>query len=547
MNSLLRAPFLRLFEEAPILRILIPYAIGVAAGETDAVPAGMAPVFFWAATLLLVVYFVLISAKRIRRNTTGRIMAGAILFGSMLTAGYGADLASRTSESAEWPTTKRVWRGVVMEQPRSTHKTWALTLRLDSAGHGRKVLVSIWKDRVAAPPHVGQAVGVHCQIKRPNNIAAKTSKDKKRPFDYARYLFRHGYTGSALVFDNPEILAPATADSLISHLRWNERLAVRTNILRHRLVSRYSLTGLQGDEAAVLGALTLGERNSVSRNTRDIFSQTGASHILALSGLHLGILVSILMLLLRPMRLNRKSQWASVAMCIALVWAFVVLTGGSVSIVRSALMLTLMLLISMRGEGYTSINNVVMAALLILIYSPRSLMDVGFQLSFLSVFFILYFLPYYQEWADTIPHRFWRRVADFVFITVVAQAATSPVVACVFGRLPMYFLLTNIIVIPCAYLLLAGAMLFFTLGWWGAVAAIIAKGLGLVTLFMTSSLEWIASLPLSYISISLPSLACWVLYPLMFTLFALIVFRRPRYLLWSVALFGLFLTSLIWG
>lgn len=536
------------------MRILIPFAIGVAAGETDAVPVGMAPVFFIAAALLLIAYFILISRKGVRRNSRGRTVAATTLFFCVILMGCGADLASRNGETARWPVREREWRGVVMEQPRSTRRTWALTLRLDSSGHGRKVIISLLKAKTDKPPRVGDAVSFSAIIVRPHNFAlnpgntaTKRNGQSVRPFNYARYLYRHGYTGMAIAYENTQTLPPATADSLISRLPWSKRMTVKANILRAGLVTRYSITGLQDDDAAVLSALTLGERSGVSRNTRDVFSQTGASHILALSGLHLGILVSILMLVLRPMRLSRQSQWAAVAVSIVLVWAFVVLTGGSVSIVRSALMLTLMLLLSMRGEGFASIGNVVMAALLILICAPRSLMDVGFQLSFLSVFFILYFLPYYQEWADRIPYGLWRRVADFVFISVVAQAATAPVVASVFGRLPLYFLLTNIIVIPSAYLLLGGAVVFFALGWWSAAGMVIARFLGSVTKFMTGALEWIASLPLAGIEVCLPSLACWALYPLMFTLFALFAFRRSRYLLWSALFFGIFLTALIWG
>lgn len=525
----------------------MPFTIGVAATEADAIPAGMASVFFIAAGLLLISYFILISASHMRRRKSGRMIVGTVLFGCMMLTGSGADLISRSNETARWPAGVQEWRGVVMEQPRSTRKTWALTIRLDSAGHGRKVQISLLKDSVGHPPHVGDAISFSASINRPHNIQSRTSAGSGSSFDYARYLYRHGYTGMALLFENPQVLPPATADSLISRLPWSKRLAVRANRLRAQMVKRYSMTGLEGDEAAVLAALTLGERSGVSRNTRDVFSQTGASHILALSGLHLGILVSILMLLLRPMRLSRKSQWLSVALCIGLVWAFVVLTGGSVSIVRSALMLTLMLLFSMRGEGFASLNNVVMAALLILIMSPRSLMDVGFQLSFLSVFFIIYFMPYYREWADKISNGLWRGVADFVYVSVVAQLATAPVVASMFGRVPLYFLLTNMIVIPCAYLLLAGAVAFFLLGWWGAVATLIARFLALITLFMTNSLQWIASLPLSGITVRLPALACWLIYPLMFTLFALALLRRPRYLLWSALFFGLFLTAFIWG
>lgn len=560
MNDRLQAPFQRLIEEAPTLRILIPYAIGVAAGEhiatsEDAIATfgghiatsfEVTSAFFVAAALLLIIYVSLNAMRWANRHAFGRVVMAVALFGCAMSMGCGADMLSRRGEVAEWPEKETTWCGVVMEQPRATRKTCALTLRLDSNGGGRKVLVSLWKDNIDTPPKVGDAICFRCAMERPHRIKSKGNSAGNSSFDYSRYLYRHGYTGTALLFRSPTLLPTAMADSLISQMAWSKRITVRANTLRHKLANRYQMSGLQDDETAVLSALTLGERSGVSRDTRNVFSQTGASHILALSGLHLGILVSIIMMVLRPLRLTRRCQWLALGLCMALVWAFVVLTGGSVSIVRSAMMLSLTLLFSMRGQGYASLGNMALAALLILILSPRSLMDVGFQLSFLAVFFILYFLPYYQEWADGLGHGLWRRLADFVFVSVAAQVGTAPVVASVFGRLPLYFLLTNTIVIPCAYLLLGGAVLFFIIGWWQVLGAVLAKFLGIITLFMTTSLEWIASLPLASVSIHLSSLACWTLYPFMLTLFAFFYFRRACYLPWVAAFGGLFLTAAIW-
>ena len=235
------------------------------------------------------------------------------------------------------------------------------------------------------------------------------------------------------------------------------------------------------------------------------------------------------------------------AVTILLVWGFVVLTGCSVSIVRSALMLTLMLLLAMRGEGFASLANVVTAAFVILCVSPRSLMDRGFQMSFLAVFFIVYFLPYYREWAEQrCPYR-WRWLTDFLYITVIAQVATAPLAACIFGRVPLLFLLTNVLVIPCAYVLLVGALLFFLLSWWGVAAAALGWLLSHTVAFMTSSLEWMASLPLASVEVCPSPLVTLFLYPLIFTLFAWLSFHRRIYLWWTVLLVGIVVSCLLWG
>ena len=209
-------------------------------------------------------------------------------------------------------------------------------------------------------------------------------------------------------------------------------------------------------------------------------------------------------------------------------------------------MLSLMLLLGMRGEGFASLNNVVMTAFLILCISPRSLMDVGFQLSFLAVFFIIYFMPYYQERLPWYYPRWKRRLLDFLYVTVIAQLATVPVVACVFGRLPLVFLLTNVLVIPCAYLLLLGALLFFVLSWWPVVSVAVGAMLSGVLIAMMRGLEWIAALPFASVNVHLVPMATLCIYPLIFTLFAWLRFRRRIYAWWTFLLLGCAVSWQMW-
>lgn len=554
LNERLRSPFLRIVEEAPLVRVAVPYAVGIALGESGAAPQGAAFLWLVSAGLWLVLYAFLISIKSWRRSGAGAVVAEAALFLCLMQAGCGADLVSRSSERTVWPPDKRVWRAVVMETPRSTARTWAVTVRLDATGDGRKVLLSLLKDNIERPPRVGEAVEWEGRIERPHNFekgrgAAGKGEDavRRRPFDYARYLYRHSYTGVAFAKESPTVLPPVEADTIIQSLPLNRKTALKANCLRRRLADRYRLTGLNDANAAVLAALTIGERSEITADTRAAFSRTGASHVLALSGLHLGILVSILFLLLRPMGFSLAGRRVAIGLSVVMIWVFVVLTGAGVSTVRSALMLTLMLLLSLRGEGYSPLGNVVAAAVVILLCWPQALMDVGFRLSFLSVFFILYFLPYYQEWAERFGYRWKRRLMDFLFISVVTQAATMPVVAQVFGRLPLCFLLTNAVVIPCAYLLLAGAVWFFLVWWWPFMSDVAAGFLSLITRAMTVSVGWLSDWPFASLRVSVSPLACWTAYPLMFCLFALLLFRRGRYLVWSAAWGGVWLTALVWG
>lgn len=445
----------------------------------------------------------------------------------------------------QWPERTQSWLGIVSEEPRQTAKIWRLTMRLDSAGEYRKIQLSILKSAMADAPTVGTALRFSASMKEPHNFVS-TDSTANSSFDYATWLRRQGYSGQAFAWQRPDSLSADAAHLILSKLPFLARLQIKALALRHLLTERYRLIGLEDTEHSVLAAMTLGHKSQLTPATRHTFSSTGASHVLALSGLHLGILVSLLMMMLRPLRYRRSTRWAMTLLVAAMVWAFVVLTGCSISIIRAATMLTIMLLASMRGEGFSSLNNLLLAAFIILIISPQSALDVGFQLSFVAVFFILYLSPYYQALKQRLPFRALRPVADFVFISVVAQVATAPIVATTFGQLPMWFLLTNVIVIPSAYVLLCGALLFFALSWWPAAAALIGWVLQSVTHAMLVSLQHIAALPMASVSLSPTALTACLCYPTLFSLIAWLVLRRRHYMFATALLLALIISIEYW-
>ena len=158
---------------------------------------------------------------------------------------------------------------------------------------------------------------------------------------------------------------------------------------RSRLLSHLNAQG-GGDEAyAVVAAMTLGDKSALTKDLREVYSVTGASHVLALSGLHLGIIYALLSLF----TVGRRWQVATQALVIVSIWAFVFLVGMPVSVVRAAIMLTVYALMSLGHRDRMSLNVLAFTAILILLFHPRSLYDVSFQLSFAAVASILLFLP----------------------------------------------------------------------------------------------------------------------------------------------------------
>lgn len=229
----------------------------------------------------------------------------------------------------------------------------------------------------------------------------------------------------------------------------------KTFFLRQRakLLERLKEEGMEGDAYAVVAAMALGDKSALTKELKNVYSVTGASHVLALSGLHLGIIYTLISFLI----VGRRWQTVSQLFCILSIWAFVFLVGMSVSVVRSAIMLTVYALLSLGHRDKMSVNTLAFAALVMLLVSPRSLFDIGFQMSFVAVLSILLWLPVFMGVFSErflMEHRWVKWCWGMVAVSVAAQIGVTPLIAYYFGRFSSYFLLTNFIVIPAATLIL---------------------------------------------------------------------------------------------
>ena len=218
---------------------------------------------------------------------------------------------------------------------------------------------------------------------------------------------------------------------------------------REKLLERFSDNGINGDAYAVVAAMSLGDKSALTHNLKDTYSVSGASHVLALSGLHLGIIYMLFSLFL-PRR-----RWPALSQLV--IWAFVFLVGMSVSVVRSAVMLTVYGLLSIGNRDKMSINALAFTALVMLMWNPSWLFDVGFQMSFMAVLAILLFVPLFEDVFSAeylMEHRWIKRIWGLVTVSCSAQLGVAPLIAFYFGRFSTYFLLTNFIVIPAAMVIL---------------------------------------------------------------------------------------------
>lgn len=375
---------------------------------------------------------------------------------------------------------------VLTGDPKSTAKCE----RFEAQTCGGKVYLYILRDSTRTMPQRGDTVIAETRIRHADSIG---------DFDYRKYLLRQSIIGTAFVGKGHRVHFSAVRP----HPSWQKRL-----------YERLADAGLSGDELATTGALTLGYKEDIDPTLRRHFQASGAAHVLAVSGLHTGIIYALLLWLLtfggrrKPLYDNRFGRAAISLVIIAAMWGYAWLTGLTPSVVRAVLMVTIFEVGRMFYRQAISLNTIAAAAVLILLVRPLDLWSVSFQLSFSATAAIVLVanemgkLVHYDSLRRLPGGRFLNWVVGILIVSFAAQLGTLPLTMHYFGQISNYFLLTNLIVLPLASLLVPCGLATVALGgstiglWVGKLTT------GLAWL-MNHSVAWLEALPGSTTHVSI--------------------------------------------
>lgn len=227
-------------------------------------------------------------------------------------------------------------------------------------------------------------------------------------------------------------------------------------------VSDYLGTILEdGDELAVLKALAIGDRSELPRSLRDDYKRSGAMHLLALSGLHVGIIYKLLGYMLFFLGGTRWLQRLKSAVIILMLWLFAMVSGMSPSIARAVLMITIYELAPLFGARRDGLAALSAAAVIITLSDPEAPRQIGFQLSFAACVAIFTVYPWMRGLLSA-SSRLLGYVWDCLCLAISCQLFTGPVSYCYFGTFPKFFMVTNLLAVPlvgCTMYLVAAAVL----------------------------------------------------------------------------------------
>lgn len=344
---------------------------------------------------------------------------------------------------------------------------------------------------------------------------------------------------------------PSWGDTVVAktQIEWSRRagraFAARYNILpakehkeplQIRLYRSLAAAGLSGDELATTGALTLGYKDDIDPEIRRHFQASGAAHVLAVSGLHTGILYGLVLWLLtlggrfKPLYENRLGRCAISSVVIAVMWGYAWLTGMSPSVVRAVTMVTIFEVGRMLYRPAFSLNTIAAAAVLILAVRPTDLWSVSFQLSFAATTAIVVVAIECEKYMHSrdFDHIWYGRILSWILGTIIislaAQIGTLPITMYYFGQISCYFLLANLIVLPLATLLVPCGLVTMVLGgsWLGTMAGKMTYGLAWA---MNHSTGWIERLPGSTVGVHI-GLGMVVVYYLFFIVFGTFLIKN---------------------
>jgi len=313
----------------------------------------------------------------------------------------------------------------------SNHRYIAIIEQIDTTICSGKIVLNIKKDSL----YQSFIIGNRLQIK--GNLYPNKSPKNPNQFDYGAYLKNKQVYGQ--VYTDPidiEVSSQTQKDI------WYYANKIRTTI-----IDNLKKSGFRSTELNVAVALLLGQQQDIDPEIIQDYQYAGAVHILSVSGLHIGFIILFVNFILKPVPNTKNGSLLKLIAILFSLWAFGIVAGLAPSVVRSITMFSFVAIGQHLRRSVNIYHTLLVSVLLILLIQPSFLFDVGFQLSYLALFFIIWFQPLFaQLWEPK--NKFLKYIWDVVSVSFAAQIGTLPLSLYYFHQFPGLFFITNLVIIP---------------------------------------------------------------------------------------------------
>lgn len=313
-------------------------------------------------------------------------------------------------------------------------------------------------------------------IKNPGNPGA---------FDYQRYCLFRGITHQVYLPAHGYVVKPMPAIAGFERFVQESRLGV-IEVLRKYLPDKR--------EAAVAEALLIGYRDDIDRELLQAYVNTGVVHVIAISGMHLGLIYGLLILLLKPIRQRRHTKALSGIIILLVLWLFALLSGAGASILRSAVMFSFIVIGESIRRPVSVYHSLSASAFSLLCWNPFFLWDVGFQLSYAAVLSIVIFYKPVSNWFYSRYHVF-NRIWKLLSVTIAAQILTIPLSAFHFHQVSNLFLVSNLVVVPLSAIILYSEIALVMLSFSETIATLAGKAVNWLLGLMNDYIGLVNNIP----------------------------------------------------
>lgn len=495
-----------MWQKFPLVRLAVPFLLGmcVASALIGYVDWRLDMLFVIMASLLMML--VVCHNGWVRTPLCSHVFTAAlfllfVLFGAFLYIIRYMDVATAVDVS------QTTLRGVVETPPWRTARSVALDMATPDGAHLR---IYLQPSDDHNPQQLQRGDTLLIRPLHLNATCPLQQNDTSCYTTYNRYLFFQGISATCYALSRQWQHQPTARRDTT----WNERL--------HQY---YVQSPLDTTTLSMVEALTIGRREELSPQLRRQYSAAGVAHVLALSGMHLALLIGLLNNLIFRFFLYEQRRWLMLSV-IPMLWVYTFVAGMPPSLVRAAVMASFLQFGFTIRREYSMLNALALAALVMLCWNPLQLQNVGFQLSFLSMLGVgVVFKPLYlyasPSAKDIIPHisfglKSIRPFIRFTMMTLSCTLFTAPIVAYHFGQLPVYSLVTNIVVPFLVTLLLYTSVAWLLLFWWPAVQSLLGHGLEVLVNVQNTVVETIASWPAATIEVRPTFLVVLLYYFLLF-------------------------------
>jgi len=338
-----------------------------------------------------------------------------------------------------------------------------------------KLLLSLKNDSLSPNLHVDDRLRIVGRIQK------ITSSKNPYQFDYAEYMRKQG-------IEHRINIQKAQLNSLPKNKQTWRGMAYG---FREYLISKLEKQGFQSDNESVIKALVLGDRTDISTELKRDYADAGAVHLLAISGLHIGVLLLLLNGLFSPLLQWKHGGFVRLLLVVSCLWIFAFITGLSASVMRSVTMFSAVALGIALKRSKSQFQTLLISLFVLLLIRPNFIYDVGFQLSYLAVFGILWLMPVaMQFWKP----RWWivMKIWQLIALGTIAQLCVLPLSLYYFHQFPLLFLIANLVIVPFMGLLLGGGILVVLVSALNINVPIIIKGYDFLMSFMNGLIYWVA-------------------------------------------------------